>query len=101
MHAIKIKPKFKKIDNIECQEVLLEELFNTYYKIKYRFAHNVVVMLLDSCVEIFFTQQPVCACVVVIHSLSCVFTLCDPMNCSMPGLLVLHYLLEFAQTHVH
>ena len=28
-------------------------------------------------------------------------TLCDPMNCSMPGFLVLHYLLEFAQTHVH
>ena len=23
------------------------------------------------------------------------------MNCSMPGFLVLHYLLEFAQTHVH
>ena len=27
--------------------------------------------------------------------------LCDPMECSMPGLPVLHYLLEFAQTHVH
>ena len=28
-------------------------------------------------------------------------TLCDPMNCSTPGLPVLHYLPEFAQTHVH
>ena len=28
-------------------------------------------------------------------------TLCDPMNCSTPGLPVLHYLLELAQTHVH
>ena len=28
-------------------------------------------------------------------------TLCNPMNCSMPGFLVLHYLPEFAQTHVH
>ena len=28
-------------------------------------------------------------------------TLCDPMNCSMPGFPVLHYLPEFAQTHVH
>ena len=28
-------------------------------------------------------------------------TLCDPMNCSSPGLPVLHYLLEFAQIHVH
>ena len=28
-------------------------------------------------------------------------TLCNSMNCSMPGPPVLHYLLEFAQTHVH
>ena len=28
-------------------------------------------------------------------------TLCDPMDCSMPGVTVLHYLPEFAQVHVH
>ena len=28
-------------------------------------------------------------------------TLCDPMDCSAPGFPVLHYPLEFAQTHVH
>ena len=28
-------------------------------------------------------------------------TLCKPINCSMPSFLVLHHLLEFAQTHVH
>ena len=28
-------------------------------------------------------------------------TLCDPMDCSMPGFPVLHHLLGFAQTHVH
>ena len=28
-------------------------------------------------------------------------TLCDPIYCSMPGFPVLHYLLEFTQTHVH
>ena len=28
-------------------------------------------------------------------------TLCDIMNCSMPGLLVHHQLLEFTQTHIH
>ena len=28
-------------------------------------------------------------------------TLCDPMNCSMPGLAVHHQLLEFTQTHIH
>ena len=27
-------------------------------------------------------------------------TLCDPMNCSMPGLPVQHQLPEFIQTHV-
>jgi len=28
-------------------------------------------------------------------------TLCNPMDCSMPGVPVLHQLPEFAQTHVH
>ena len=33
-------------------------------------------------------------------SQSCL-TLCDPMDCTMPDFPVLHYLPEFAQTHVH
>ena len=39
---------------------------------------------------------------VCVHSVakSCP-TLCDPMDCSMPGFPVLHYLPELAQTHVH
>ena len=28
-------------------------------------------------------------------------TLCDPINCSMPGLPVHHQLPEFTQNHVH
>ena len=28
-------------------------------------------------------------------------TLCDPMDCSMPGLSVHHQLPEFTQTHAH
>ena len=28
-------------------------------------------------------------------------TLCDPMNCSMPGLSVPYHLPEFAQVHIH
>ena len=35
-----------------------------------------------------------------VQSLSCV-RLCDPMNCSVPGLLVPHQLPEFTQSHVH
>ena len=27
--------------------------------------------------------------------------LCNPMDCSTPGFLVLHHLLKFAQVHVH
>ena len=34
-------------------------------------------------------------------SCSVMRTLCDPMNCSTPGLPVRHQLLEFTQTHVH
>ena len=30
-----------------------------------------------------------------------VSTLCNPMDCSIPGLPVLHHLPEFAQVHVH
>ena len=39
----------------------------------------------------------VCCCSV---AQSCL-TLWDPMDCSTPGFPVLHYLQEFAQTHVH
>ena len=28
-------------------------------------------------------------------------TFCDPMDCTMPGFPIPHYLLEFAQVHVH
>ena len=38
--------------------------------------------------------------VVVIQSLSCV-PLCNRLDCSVPGFLVLHSLSQFAQTHVH
>ena len=38
--------------------------------------------------------------VVVVQSQLCP-TLCDPVDCSMPGPPVYHQLLEFTQTHVH
>ena len=37
-------------------------------------------------------------CCLIAHSCP---TLCDPMDCSTPGFLVLRHLLELAQTHVH
>ena len=38
---------------------------------------------------------------VVVQSLKSCPTLCDPMDCSMPGFPVLHNLPKLAQTHVH
>ena len=38
------------------------------------------------------------SCCLVIHLY---LTVCDPMNGSMPGFPVLHYLMEFAQTYFH
>ena len=37
----------------------------------------------------------------VCNSAQSCLTLCDPMNCSTPGLPVHHQLPEFTQTHVH
>ena len=48
--------------------------------------------LLENC------KLHICCCCSVAKSWS---TLSDPMDCSTPGFPVLHYLLEFAQTHVH
>ena len=42
-----------------------------------------------------------CAIKSVQFSCSRCVTLCDSINCSMPGLTVCHHLPEFTQTHVH
>ena len=44
-----------------------------------------------------YSDSRCCYCLVIKSHL----TLCDPMDCSRPGFLVLHYLLKFAQTHAH
>ena len=38
---------------------------------------------------------------ILLFSCSILSTLCDPIDCSMPGLPVHHQLLEFTQTNVH
>ena len=43
---------------------------------------------------------PICPSIFSSVTQSCP-TLCDPMNCSTPGLHVHHQLPEFTQTHVH
>ena len=41
------------------------------------------------------------ACVTCCSVAQLCLTLCNPMDCSTPGFPVLHYLPEFAQTHIH
>jgi len=43
--------------------------------------------------RVYYGRETGCCCLVTKLCL----TLCDPMDCSMPGFLVFHYLLEFAQ----
>ena len=45
-----------------------------------------------------YRETSICCCCSVAKS--CLI-LCDPMDCSRPGLPVHHQLLEFTQTHVH
>ena len=47
-----------------------------------------------------FKEFKIWACYCCSVAQSCP-NLCSPMDCSTPGLPVLHHLLEFAQTHVH
>ena len=42
----------------------------------------------------------ICASLLLLFSCQLCLTLCDSMDCSMPDFPVLHYLSEFAQTHV-
>ena len=58
----------------------------------YKFIHLQLVYK-----NISFLDFGYCCCSV---TKSCL-TLCDPMDCSTPGSTVLHYLLKFAQIHVH
>ena len=48
--------------------------------------------------ELHSWHYSLCCCCSVAQSCP---TLCDPMDCSMPGFFVPHHRLEFAQVHVH
>ena len=50
------------------------------------------IKLVDNIVQVFYQFSSVTQLCLI---------LCDPMNCSMPGLSVHHQLPEFTQTHVH
>ena len=52
-------------------------------------------------VKIYDTIISINVCSSVQFIAQCCPTLCNPMNCSMPGLPVHHQHSEFTQTHVH
>ena len=57
------------------------------------------IQVLLNQVPILMTSYNLCCCCCLIAK-SCL-TLCGPTGCSTPGFPDLHYLLEFAQTHIH
>ena len=59
---------------------------------------NSIIWLIKNIFWMFLTMLNSYCCCSVAKSYP---TLCGPMDCSTPGFPVLHYLLEFAQTHVH
>ena len=67
------------------------------------FAHleNKYVILRKVCQVNHFFNVFCCCCWCCSSVAQLCLTLWGPMDCSMPGFPVLHYLPEFAQTHVH
>ena len=59
-----------------------------------------VCLIQPCCLSIYLSLFSCCSVQFSSVTQSCP-TLCDPMNCSTPGLPVRHQLLEFTQTHVH
>ena len=60
-----------------------------------------LIRILSSRIWLFFSLYLLTYFCCAVQSLRLCLTLCDPMDCNMPGFSVLHYLPEFTQTHVH
>ena len=77
---------------------LIHVIFCVWYKIR----SNFILFMCISCFPTYDLQGYIKVNSVQFSSVpqSCL-TLCDPMNCSTPGLPVHHQLPEFTQTHVH
>ena len=55
-----------------------------------------IIKLLLSMISFILTSTKLCCSIAKLCP-----TLCNPMDCNMPGFPVLHYLPKFAQSHVH
>ena len=83
-----------------CQKKKKKTSVSSKYFIQKDQLSKCVIIFLSDCYVLNFvspTHRFICYCLVTKLCL----TLCDPLDWSMPGFPVLHYLLEFVQTHVH
>ena len=71
------------------------------HKLPKRYIHCYCAHLTNEEIQdgLFFAEGQICTACCTVAKLCP--TLCNPMDCSMPGFPALHYLLEFAQIHVH
>jgi len=72
-------------------------------QIPFKFPHGVHTHMMSLIIVVTFSLIAfltvlICCCCLVSWSYPIV---CDPMDCSTPRFPVLHYLPEFAQTHIH
>ena len=82
-------------------------LFCVYFHYSRRcFKADLTVIYVKECFSYVFLQEfysvwsYICCCCCCSITKLCL-TLCDPMDRSMPGFPVFHYLLGFGHTHVH
>ena len=87
LNLLTVNTKDLLLTNLLDSEALLHKRVNVFKK-QNRFNYN------------FFPNQNPTLFQLSSVAQSCL-TLCDPMNCSTPGLPVHHHLPEFTQTHVH
>ena len=65
------------------------------------FTYNSVHLLISNSKFIPLPPKDLCCCCCCCSVAHSCLILCEPMDCSTPGLPVLHSVLEFAGTHVH
>ena len=86
---------------MRCQKLrILWKLFFLFFNFLEFFFFNWSIVDLPYCISFRYTA-PVYVCCCCYSVAKSRLTLCDPMDCSTPGLPVPHSLPEFAQVHVH
>ena len=97
--ALSQKNKHKPVSRLSVTQKCLSETFHckAYHTSQFTTGK---ILLFVSTIHSLWLQQELRSDQIRSVAQSCL-TLCDPMNCSTPGLPVHHQLPEFTQTHVH